>query len=108
MMKIILCYKEFELGQLSQKDGKYFFESLTGKALAMQKYIIPRACKLLEGASQESDKLFGEYAYFLKLLNNNYIKSEANIIDGESDFEKLVKISRLNLDRGSFYLKCMP
>ena len=107
-MKVILCYKEFELGQLTQDDGKYVFESLTGKSLAMQKYVIPRACKLLEGSGQVSDKLFGEYAYFLKLLTNPYIKSEANIIDGESDFEKLVKISRLNLDRGSFYLKCRP
>ena len=25
--------------------------------------------------------------------------------DGETDFEKLVKIARLYLDRGSFYLK---
>ena len=105
-MKVILCYKEFELGALTQENGKYVFESLTGKALAMQKYIIPRACKLLQGSKQESEKLFGEYAYFLNLLKNSYIKSEANIIDGESDFEKLVKIARLNLDRGSFYLKC--
>ena len=59
----------------------------------------------LYGGIKKSDTLFGEYAYFLKLIQNNYIKSEANIIDGETDFEKLVKISRLNLDRGSFYLK---
>ena len=107
-MKVILCYKEFELGALTQENGKYVFESLNGKSLAMQKYVIPRSCKLLEGGKQVSDKLFGEYAYFLNLLNNSYIKSEANIIDGESDFEKLVKIARLNLDRGSFYLKCRP
>ena len=107
-MKIILCYKEFELGALTQVDGKYVFESLNGKALAMQKYVIPRACKLLQGQKQVSEKLFGEYAYFLNLLKNNYIKSEANIIDGESDFEKLAKIAKLNLDRGSFYLKCRP
>lgn len=104
-MKIVLCYKEFELGEMWQEDGEYVFNQIAGCELAKQKYAIPRASKLLYGGEKRSESLFGEYAYFLKLLMNNYIKSEANIVDGESDFEKLVKIARLNLDRGSFYLK---
>lgn len=104
-MKVVLCYKEFELGELEQINQEYVFTPISGCELARQRYIIPRASVLLSGGVKKSDKLFGEYAYFLNLLRNNYIKSEANIIDGESDFEKLVKISRLNLDKGSFYIK---
>lgn len=104
-MKVILCYKEFELGELTFSQGIYTFVPVSGCELAKQKYVVPRASSLISGGIKKSDTLFGEYAYFLKLLQNNYIKSEANIIDGDSDFEKLVKISRLSLDRGSFYLK---
>ncbi len=104
-MKIILCYKEFELGELTYSEGEYTFVPVSGCELAKQKYIVPRASKLIDGGIKKDSALFGEYAYFLKLLQNNYIKSEANIIDGDSDFDKLIKISRLNLDRGSFYLK---
>lgn len=104
-MKIILCYKEFELGELTKSGEEYTFVPISGCELAKQKYAVPRASTLISGGIKKSNKLFGEYAYFLKLLNNSYIKSEANIIDGESEFEMLVKISRLNLDRGSFYLK---
>lgn len=104
-MKVILCYKECELGELTFTGGTYTFVPISGCELAKQRYAIPRASSLLSGGIKKSNSLFGEYAYFLKLLQNNYIKSEANIIDGDSDFEKLVKISRLNLDRGSFYLK---
>ena len=104
-MKIVLCYKEFELGEMHQ-DGEFFvFTPISGCELAKQKYAIPRASKLLSGGIKREHFIFGEYAYFLKLLQNSYIKSEANIIDGETDFEKLVKISHLALDRGSFYLK---
>lgn len=104
-MKVVLCYKEFELGELKMEDSLYVFTPISGMELAKQKYIIPRASALLSGGVKSSDKMFVEYAYFLNLLRNNYIKSEANIIDGESDFEKLVKIARLNLDKGSFYIK---
>ncbi|MBR2909938.1 MAG: hypothetical protein IKC11_06340 [Clostridia bacterium] len=109
-MKIVLCYKEFELGEMEQvgKDDnvEYVFTPINGCELAKQKYAIPRASQLLSGGVKRSSKIFGEYAYILKLfMQNSYIKSEANIIDGETDFEKLVKISRLALDRGSFYLK---
>lgn len=104
-MKIVLCYKEFELGELSQENSKYVFEPVSGCELARQRYIIPRASELLSGGRKTSDKLFGEYAYFLNLLRNNYVKSEANIIGDESDFEKLSKIAKLNLERGSFYIK---
>ena len=104
-MKVVLCYKEFELGELSQEKEEYIFTPISGNELAKQRYLIPRASKLLQGGVKRSKTLFGEYAYFLKLLQNSYIKSEANVVDGESDFEKLVKISRLSLDRGSFYIK---
>lgn len=104
-MKIILCYKEFELGELSFEDGVYTFTPINGCELAKQKYAIPRASALLSGGVKKSDKLFGEYAYFFNLLRNNYIKSEANIVDGESEMEMLIKIARLNLDRASFYIK---
>ena len=104
-MKVILCYKEFELGELYQENDEYVFNTINGCELAKQKYAIPRASSLLVGGEKRSKTLFPEYAYFFKLLQNNYIKSEANIVDGETDFEKLVKIARLYLDRGSFYLK---
>lgn len=104
-MQVILCYKEFELGALTVENGQYIFKPISGCELAKQRYIVPRASKLLDGGVKKSSTLFGEYAYFLKLLDNNYIKSEANIIGTESDFEKLVKISRLSLGSGSFYLK---
>ena len=104
-MKIVLCYKEFELGELWQEGDEYVFNTISGCELAKQKYAIPRASALLVGGEKRSKTLFPEFAYFFKLLQNNYIKSEANIVDGETDFEKLVKIARLYLDRGSFYLK---
>lgn len=104
-MKVVLCYKEFELGELIQDGEEYVFNTVSGSELAKQKYAIPRACSLLVGGEKRSKTLFPEYAYFFNLLKNNYIKSEANIVDGESEFEMLVKIARLYLDRGSFYLK---
>jgi len=104
-MKVVLCYKEFELGELTMDKDEYVFLPISGCELAKQKYIVPRASKLLIGGEKRSKTLFPEYAYFFKILQNSYIKSEANIIDGETDFEKLVKIARLYLDRGSFYLK---
>lgn len=104
-MKIVLCYKEFELGELSLEGEEYVFNTVSGCELAKQKYAIPRASALLVGGEKRSTILFPEYAYFFKLLQNSYIKSEANIIDGETDFEKLIKIARLYLDRGSFYIK---
>lgn len=104
-MKVVLCYKEFELGELTYNNEEYVFNTITGNELAKIKYVVPRASQLLSGGEKRSRTLFGEFAYFFKLLQNPYIKSEANIIDGESDFEKLLKISRLELDRGSFYIK---
>jgi len=104
-MKIVLCYKEFELGEMELENGEYTFTPIGGCELAKQKYAIPRASALLSGGVNKSNKLFGEYAYFLNILRNNYIKSEANIIDGEPEFDMLVKIARLNLDRASFYIK---
>lgn len=104
-MKIVLCYKEFELGELVQNGEEFVFTPVSGCELARQRYIIPRASTLLSGGEKRSYKLFGEYAYFLKLLQNNYIKSEANIIGDETDFEKLEKIAKLSLDQGSFYIK---
>jgi len=104
-MKVVLCYKECELGELTMDKDEYVFTPISGCELAKQKYIIPRASKLLSGGVKKSKELFGEFAYFLKLLQNSYIKSEANIAGYESDFEKLIKISRLSLEKGSFYLK---
>lgn len=104
-MKIILCYKEFELGELHKEGDEWVFNTISGCELAKQKYVIPRASQLLSGGQKRSKQLFGEYAYFFKLLQNNYIKSEAGIIDADSEEEKLKKIARLDLDRGSFYLK---
>ena len=104
-MKIVLCYKEFELGELTYEGEVYTFTPVGGCELAKQRYPIPRYSPILSGGVKKDNKLFGEYAYFFKLLVNPYIKSEANIVDGDSEFEKLIKISRLNLDHGSFYLK---
>lgn len=104
-MKVVLCYKEFELGCLTFENGIYTFTPISGCELAKERYIIPRASKLLSGGVQTSDKLFPEYSYFFKLLYNNYVKSEANIIGDETDFEKLVKLANLSLDQGSFYIK---
>jgi len=104
-MKIVLCYKEFQVGEMEKDGEEYVFTPINGCELAKQKYVIPRASALLTGGVKRSKQIFPEIAYFLKILENNYIKSEANIIDGESDYEKLVKIARLNLDRGSFYLR---
>ena len=104
-MKIVLCYKEFELGELDLVDEEYVFTPVSGCELAKEKYIIPRASSLLSGGVKKSKTLFGEFQYFFKLLQNAYVKSEANVQDSDSDFEKLVKIARLYLDKGSFYLK---
>lgn len=104
-MRLIYCYKECELGEIVYENGEYVFTPISGCELAKQKYIVPRASFLISGGVKKSEKLFPEIAYFLTILQNSYIKSEANIIEGESDFEKLIKIGRLNLDRGSFYLK---
>ena len=104
-MKIVLCYKEFELGELDLVNDEYIFTPVSGCELAKEKYIIPRSSALLSGGVKKSDKLFPEFKYFFKLLENAYIKCEANIVDGESEYEKLVKIARLYLDKGSFYLK---
>jgi len=104
-MKVVLCYKEFELGELTVDNDEYVFNTVSGSELAKQKYAIPRACALLVGGEKRSKKLYPEFAYFFNLLKNSYIKSEANIVDGESEYEMLVKIARLYLDRGSFYLK---
>ena len=105
-MKIILCYKEFELGEMWKENDEYVFLPIAGCELAKQKYAIPRASLLLTGGEKRSKTLFGEYAYFItSVLRNSYVKSEANIIDGESDYEMLTKIARLNYPRTSFYLK---
>lgn len=104
-MKVVLCYKEFELGELTEENNQYVFVPVSGAELACQRYVIPRASSLLSGGVKKSNKLFGEYAYFLNLLRNNYVKSEANIIGDETDFEKLQKIAKLNLEKGSFFIK---
>lgn len=104
-MKIILCYKEFELGELTLENDEYVFRTVSGCELAKQKYVIPRSSQLLVGGEKRDKKLFPEYAYFFKLLQNPYIRSEANVISGDSEFDTLAKIAKLELDRGSFYLK---
>ncbi len=105
-MKVVLCYKEFECGELTKEGSEYVFTPVSGCELAKQKYIIPRASQILSGGVKRSEKLFGEFAYFFNLLKNSYIKSEANVIDGDDEFETLIKLARLELDRGSFYLRC--
>ena len=104
-MKIILCYKEYELGELTKEADEWVFKTIGGCEIAKQKYIIPRASQLLSGGVKRSKTLFGEFAYFFKLLDNSYIKSEAGVIDEDSEEEKLIKISRLNLSTSSFYIK---
>lgn len=104
IMKIVLCYKEYELGELEKKD-EYIFTPVPGSELAKQKYIVPRASMLLNGGTKKSNKLFSEFAYFFKLLDNPYIRSEANVVSGDDEFTNLTKIARLRLDKGSFYLK---
>ena len=71
-MKVILCYKEFELGELTYTQGEYTFVQINGCELAKRKYAIPRASQLLTGGVKKSDTLFGEYAYFLKLIQNMF------------------------------------
>lgn len=104
-MKVILCYKELELGELTTENGVYVFTPIAGCELAKQKYIIPRASQLLSGGVKRDKDMFPEFKEFFKLLLNNYIKCEAGVIDADSDFEKLIKISRLDLSHASFYLK---
>lgn len=104
-MKVIYCYKEFELGELEFVNSEYVFTPISGCELAKQKYLLPRSSYLLSGGVKRDKKLFPEIAYFFKLLDNSYIKSEANINDADTDFERLIKIARLDLNRGSFFLK---
>lgn len=104
-MKVVLCYKEFELGELAKEENEYVFTPVSGCELAKQRYILPRASHLLSGGVKRDKELFPEYREFFKLLKNNYIKCEAGIIDADTDFEKLIKIARLDLSRSSFYLK---
>ena len=104
-MKIVLCYKEFELGELTREGDEWVFRTISGCELAKERYVIPRASALLSGSVKRSKTLFGEYAYLFKLLENNYIKSEAGVINEDSEEEKLIKISRLNLSHASFYIK---
>jgi len=103
MDTIIVYYKEIAVGELSYKEGNFVYntyESGLNEAMSLayplflyqidQDFISPTLpTSLLQWLPNTNDELY----------------SDAGIIESDNDFEKLVKVSKLNLIDENVYIK---
>ncbi len=106
-MKILLCYREFELGTLTFENNKYIFNSnIENEKLATKKYPIAMDFYYLANSvNRQSDEVFYEFEdYLIAAKERPDLIKKAKIYPIDSDFTKLFKLANLNFDTTKLYI----
>ena len=102
---ILLCYKQIILGKLQQKDNCIFYTSYKqGEEKLKQTYPVGAFYNLFDSDKVKLDKLPVYLQEILSMADNNFYKAKAGILESDNTYQKLEKLSKLNLSSDSFYI----
>ena len=108
MGKIKLYIFDIELGFLVSNNDSYNFHQNT-ENITKAKNQYPRqmrALKLCEQGNTVFDNIPFPYSDFLMYSSRSDLASEAGIVEGDSDFEKVYKLSKLDMITPVYSIKC--
>lgn len=105
---IILSYKDCDLGVLSFDGDKQEFvynSFVENESEADKKYGIFESYFLEGSKNRRSKKLFSQFAEIAGCLTRPDIVRLAKIEDEDNLFEKLEKLSRLQLNKSTYFIR---
>lgn len=100
MIKIYLSLDEFTLGYLSEKDGGYIFHASSEDIKeATKKYPIKmKFFTLNKSGIKEYKNIPNHYIQYLDNIDRKDIVEKAKILESDTDFQRLHKLTKLNLN----------
>lgn len=104
---VILCFREYELGALSfdKKSEEFVYNSfIESERKAFEKYGLD-AYFLLGSRNKRSKRLFLQFGEFVACLTRGDIIRLAGICSNDSLFEKLEKLSMINMIDNAYYIR---
>ena len=104
MNKVILNLEGIALGELVYQNGEYIYDSYPENEKLASKYTLMYFYNLKDSIHHTAKILFPVFQKILENCSREDIVTQANIIDGDSDFEKLVKLSNLSFAPYEFYI----
>jgi len=106
MKKLVYYYRDVPLGVLEKTEKRYVYTSNIANEQKLRDNIAVRANYELWGSfKRESSELFPEMARLLEKFSRQDIQERAGIKPEDSVWEKLVKISQLNVYPAGFYVQ---
>lgn len=104
-MKIILKYREFELGSLSYENNDYVYNSFPENEEKAKKLTFGLLnYNLYNSKNLKSKKLFVEFLPWLNVSARADIINLAKLKAEDSDWDILCKMAKINLSYGDFSL----
>ena len=104
-MAVILNYEGYKLGTLDYNGKYYTYRSLPEETIAKEKYLVVKINNLCDSKSLKSDKLFLPFAEILdRVMSRPDLIEQAGIVDSDSDYDKLTKISKLKMAKREYHL----
>lgn len=106
MNHVKVLYRECLLGYLTFADEQYIYNSYTvGEDFARRHYPVAMDLYgLYKSKNKTSKEIFPILSDFLEATSRGDIVERAGIVATDSDFEKLVKFSKLNIQSDEFYI----
>lgn len=98
--KIKLYFKDELIGQLIYFEDRYIFKVVD----EFSNESILSMLNFKKGEIQESNDLFYVFHRFIPDKNRTDIYSKADIKATDNEFQILLKVSKLNLDRDQFWI----
>lgn len=104
---IVFCFKEFDLGILSfdKEANEFVYDSLLENEKEAEKKYGLDFYSLKESMRKRSKTLFKQFNEFVDCLTRPDIIRLAKINNDDSLFEKLEKLSRLNLNDAGYFIR---
>ena len=106
MKKVLLHFKDFELGFLTEKDNNYVWvPNSQNIALCFERYDGARDLFYLEKNNPQAYKQIPYHFYeFLVASSRGDFVRKLDIKESDSDFEKLYKMASLSYFNQDFYI----
>jgi len=104
--KIFLYYKEFQLGCLSQVNDLFFWQPNNNLIEeAIKRYSFGMDMFLLSKEKEIVKDIPPHFSNYLKMIEREDLVEKAQILDSDSDFQKLYKFSGLKFYNQDFVIK---
>ena len=104
-MKVVLCFKQLQLGELSYQNGLYEYNSNLSGENEFKNYLNSVNYTLFSSVGKKSAKLFEPFAQIVKNIRQRPDLMAACLIDeNSSDFEVLCEYAKTNQFDAGFHL----